>query len=202
MSIYIALDEALKFQFRSFFVLHHQHPSDTATRRNQIHLKHLFRDRYIRETPSGDELRADQPYPWTSGTLFWLEQPSMTPSAPFSAAGPVASSGRASAGSSGSTSKTATVARLGRVALRTQSGRYLRPADGSLVETIDDPVLMSMELKPGELFAFSIIIVHFRAYSAVTRTGSKHGLLEVSFSRHVVFKKICTLPVKVSFTNI
>lgn len=105
----------------------------------QIHIRHHVRSRYLRLLPNETELRADLAHPWGPESLFWTEQ------LPFSARGPGPANpiGRSS------------VARLGRVMLRTQSGLYLKP-DGSFTDRLDDSVLFSVELRPGHprTFAF------------------------------------------------
>ncbi|CAL8072669.1 unnamed protein product [Calicophoron daubneyi] len=95
----------------------------------QVHLRHQFRDRYLRLLPDGSELRADLPYPWGSEALIWLEQVPMD----GSGHGPMSA---------------AAVARLGRVALRCENGQYLKP-DGSMSGKLDDSVLFAFELRPG-----------------------------------------------------
>ncbi|GAA54006.1 Fascin [Clonorchis sinensis] len=108
----------------------------------QINLRNQFRSRYLRLLPDSSELRADQPHPWGSETLIWLEQVSMN-SGPTAGRGGGANVGRAA------------VARFGRVALRSENGQYLKP-DGSLADEMEDSVLFAFELRPGHprTFAF------------------------------------------------
>ncbi|KER21277.1 hypothetical protein T265_15128, partial [Opisthorchis viverrini] len=108
----------------------------------QINLRNQFRSRYLRLLPDSSELRADQPHPWGSETLIWLEQVPMT-SGPTAGRGGGANVGRAA------------VARFGRVALRSENGQYLKP-DGSLADEMEDSVLFAFELRPGHprTFAF------------------------------------------------
>ncbi|KAF7260759.1 hypothetical protein EG68_01418 [Paragonimus skrjabini miyazakii] len=111
---------------------------------HQVHLRHQFRSRYLRLLPDADEFRADQPYPWGADTLIWLEQVPMQATASTSPIGV----GRAP----GAVGRSA-VARLSRVALRSESGRYLHP-DGMLVDHMDESVLFAFELRHSRTYAF------------------------------------------------
>lgn len=50
------------------------------------------------------------------------------------------------------------VAKLSRVALRTQSGRYFS-SDGKLVDTINEATLFAVSFKPGRLIFRLVIVV-------------------------------------------
>ncbi|VDN15937.1 unnamed protein product [Dibothriocephalus latus] len=95
----------------------------------------MHRNHYIRSANKDSELRAVQKAPTSKKYLLWLEQlplPNM--------------SSRAGQGASLSE---ATVCRLSRVAIRSQSGRYLR-SDGSLTDNVKEATLFSMSFKPSE----------------------------------------------------
>ncbi|VDM17537.1 unnamed protein product [Hydatigera taeniaeformis] len=98
----------------------------------QIHLHSVHRSCFIRSANKESELRAVAKMPCSPKFLLWLQQ---LPLPPASGAGV------------GTSSKEA-VARLSRVAIRTQSGRYLR-ADSSLVNSIEEASLFAMSFKPG-----------------------------------------------------
>ncbi|KAF8565772.1 hypothetical protein P879_07611, partial [Paragonimus westermani] len=126
----------------------------------QVHLRHQFRSRYLRLLPDVDEFRADQPYPWGADTLIWLEQVPMqatTSTSPIGVGRAPSALGRSA------------VARLGRVALRSEAGRYLHP-DGTLVDHMDESVLFALELRPGK---YNIgIVCHSRTYAFRDSNGA------------------------------
>lgn len=108
----------------------------------QIHLRHQFRSRYLRLLPNGTELRADQPHPWGSETLLWLEQLPMGMGSGPGVRGVCSTVGRDA------------VSKLGRVALRCENGRYLSQ-DGSLTDHMDESTLFAFELRPGSPRAYA-----------------------------------------------
>ncbi|KAM3176886.1 hypothetical protein ACTXT7_005582 [Hymenolepis weldensis] len=96
----------------------------------EIHLRCVNRNNYVRSAKKDSELRVVTKMPYSPKFLLWLQQ------LPLPAA-----SGQSSCSKE-------EVARLSRVALRTQSGRYLH-ASGKLVDSIDNATLFAVSFKPG-----------------------------------------------------
>ncbi|VDD74203.1 unnamed protein product [Mesocestoides corti] len=97
----------------------------------QIHLRSVHRSCFIRSAKKDSELRAVTKMPCSPKFLIWLQQLPL-PSARGLAAPACTKQD---------------VARLSRVALRTQSGRFLC-ANGSLTDSIDKATLFSVSFKP------------------------------------------------------
>ncbi|KAM7534691.1 hypothetical protein Aperf_G00000109691 [Anoplocephala perfoliata] len=97
----------------------------------QVHLRSVYRNCFIRSAKKDSELRAVTKMPSSPKFLLWLEQLPLPP-----ASGP---------GSKGCTK--GQVAKLSRVALRTQSGRYFS-SGGELVNTINEATLFAVSFKP------------------------------------------------------
>ncbi|KAL7056114.1 hypothetical protein AAHC03_021089 [Spirometra sp. Aus1] len=105
----------------------------------QVHLLNVHRNNYVRSAKQDSELRAVQKAPQSKKFLLWLEQlplPNMS-----SRAGQEASLPKGEIG------------RLSRVAIRSQSGRYLC-ADGTLTDSINKCTLFSVSFKPGKTPTF------------------------------------------------
>ncbi|CAH8588175.1 unnamed protein product [Heterobilharzia americana] len=109
----------------------------------QVHIRHQFRSRYLRLLNDGLELRADQPYPWGSESVIWIEQPTMATGQGLARGPSVPVVGKVA------------VSRLGRVAFRMPNGKYLKPS-GEMSDEMDDSTLFSIEYRPGNpgTFAF------------------------------------------------
>lgn len=95
----------------------------------QIHLRSVNRNNVIRSAKKDSELRVTTKLPNSPKFLLWLQQLPLP-----------------SASVQSSCSKEE-VARLSRVALRTQSGRYLH-SSGKLVDSIDKATLFAVSFKP------------------------------------------------------
>ena len=100
----------------------------------------MHRSSFVRSAKKDSELRAVTKMPYNQKFLLWLEQLPLQ------------------CGSDSGACSKMDVARLSRVSLRTQAGRYLR-SDGSLVDTLDEATLFVVSFKPSKLsFFFSLSI--------------------------------------------
>ncbi|CDI97992.1 fascin 2 [Echinococcus multilocularis] len=123
----------------------------------QIHLHSVHRSCFVRSANKESELRTVTKMPFSPKFLLWLEQL------------PLPSTSGAGAG----TSSKEAVARLSRVAIRTQSGRYLR-GDSSLVDSIEEASLFAMSFKPGRSQ-----VVMFQEVNGEYLTVGARGVLKV-----------------------
>ncbi|VDK22269.1 unnamed protein product [Taenia asiatica] len=123
----------------------------------QIHLHSVHRSCFVRSANKESELRAVTKMPCSPKFLLWLQQLPLPPAS----------------GTDSSAYSKEVVARLSRVAIRTQSGRYLC-ADGSLVDSIEEASLFAISFKPGRLQ-----LVMFQDMNGEYLTVGAGGVLKV-----------------------